>query len=176
MLVNNKTLQITQQNNYPWDGGLAFIINPASAMEMNLKIRIPGWAQNQAVPSDLYSYQQPLNKKVEIKAERSTGRIPDRTWLRGDQQEMEKRRQGRNAMPMDVQRVMASEKLPNDAGRIALQRGPLMYAAEWKDNGGKATNIIIPKNAVFTSQYDARPAEWGYRFKGRCKGHQCRYR
>jgi DUF1680 family protein len=57
--VNNKDLQITQQNNYPWDGGLAFTVDPASSsMDMNLKIRIPGWAQNQAVPSDLYSYQQ----------------------------------------------------------------------------------------------------------------------
>ena len=30
----------------------------------------------------------------------------------------------------------------------------LMYCAEWKDNGGKATNIIVPKNAVFDSAYE----------------------
>jgi DUF1680 family protein len=41
----------------------AFTVDPASSMELNLKIRIPGWAQNQAVPSDLYSYQTPSNKK-----------------------------------------------------------------------------------------------------------------
>jgi DUF1680 family protein len=152
--VNNKALQITQQNNYPWDGGLAFAINPTSAMEMNLKIRIPGWAQNQAVPSDLYSYQQPLNKKVEIKLNGKPVEyqvdhgyaVITRKWKKGDKVEM--------TLPMDVQRVMASEKLPDDAGRVALQRGPLMYAAEWKDNGGKASNIIIPKNTVFTTEYE----------------------
>ncbi|TFF34318.1 glycoside hydrolase family 127 protein [Mucilaginibacter psychrotolerans] len=155
MLVNKKSLQITQQNNYPWDGGLAFIINPASAMDMNFKIRIPGWAQNQAVPSDLYSYQQPLNKKVVIKLNgqpvdyqiEKGYAVISKKWKKGDKVEM--------LLPMDVQRVVASDKLPNDAGRIALQRGPLMYAAEWKDNGGLASNIIIPKDAVFTSQFDA---------------------
>lgn len=153
--VNNKALQITQQNNYPWDGGLSFSVDPASAMDLNLKIRIPGWAQNQAVPSNLYTYQQPLNKKVEIKL---NGKPVDfqivkgyavitKKWKKGDRVEM--------TLPMDVQRVIASEKLVNDAGRVALQRGPLMYAAEWKDNGGKATNIIIPKNAEFKTQYEA---------------------
>ncbi|RZM20553.1 MAG: glycoside hydrolase family 127 protein, partial [Pedobacter sp.] len=55
-----------QQNNYPWDGALSIQVDPATATDLNLKIRIPGWAQNQAVPSDLYSYQQPLNKGIRI--------------------------------------------------------------------------------------------------------------
>src|ERR1700733_3810779 len=58
LTVNNKALKITQQNNYPWDGGLAFTIDPASAIDMSLKIRIPGWVQDKAIPSDLYSYEQ----------------------------------------------------------------------------------------------------------------------
>src|SRR3954471_5851284 len=52
--INNKAVQITQQNNYPWDGGLTFNINPKSADAFNLRIRIPGWVQNQAIASDLY--------------------------------------------------------------------------------------------------------------------------
>jgi DUF1680 family protein len=151
--IDNKALQITQQNNYPWDGGLAFTINPASAMEMNLKIRIPGWAQNQAVPSDLYAYQQPLNKKIEIKLNgqpvdyqvQHGYAVISKKWKKGDKVEM--------TLPMDVQRVMANAKLPDDAGKVALQRGPLMYAAEWKDNGGKTSNIIIPKDTEFKTEY-----------------------
>ncbi|RFZ83339.1 glycoside hydrolase family 127 protein [Mucilaginibacter terrenus] len=153
MLVNNKALSITQQNNYPWNGGLNFIINPASATDMNLKLRIPGWAQNQAIPSDLYSYQQPSNQKVEIRVNGTLVNystehgyaVLSRKWKKGDKVEM--------TLPMNVQRVVASEKLPDDAGKIALQRGPLMYCAEWKDNGGKAANIIIPKTTDFEPTY-----------------------
>lgn len=155
MKVNNKDLKITQQNNYPWDGALAFTVDPASSMELNLKIRIPGWAQNQAVPSDLYSYQIALNKKVEIKLNgklveyqmQNGYAVISKKWEKGDKVEMN--------LPMDVQRVIATDKLPEDAGKIALQRGPIMYCAEWKDNDGKASNIIIPQNTTFTAAYDA---------------------
>lgn len=155
MKVNNKDLKIIQQNNYPWDGALAFTVDPASSMELNLKIRIPGWAQNQAVPSDLYSYQTPLNKKVEIKLNgkpieyqmQNGYAVISKKWKKGDKVEMN--------LPMDVQRVIATDKLTEDAGKIALQRGPIMYCAEWKDNDGKAANIIIPQNTTFTAAYDA---------------------
>ncbi|MBD1392686.1 glycoside hydrolase family 127 protein [Mucilaginibacter glaciei] len=153
MKVDNKDLKITQQNNYPWDGGLAFTINPASAVDMNLKIRIPGWAQNQAVPSDLYIYQQNMSQKVIVKL---NGKAIDykmehgyavisKKWKKGDKVEIN--------LPMDVQRVIANTNLPDDAGKVALQRGPVMYCAEWKDNDGKASNIIVPQNAVFTTNY-----------------------
>jgi DUF1680 family protein len=155
LTVNNKALKIIQQNNYPWNGDLAFTIDPASAVDMNLKIRIPGWAQNQAIPSDLYTYQQASNPKIIIKVNGKPVDYPvhngyaviSKKWKKGDKVEM--------ALPMDVQRVIANDKLPEDAGKIALQRGPIMYCAEWKDNDGKAANIIIPKNAAFTPEYRA---------------------
>jgi DUF1680 family protein len=153
--VNNKTLQITQQNNYPWDGALAFTVNPASSMDMNLKVRIPGWAQNKAIPSDLYAYQQASTQKVVIKLNgkpvdyqmQNGYAVISKKWKKGDKVEMN--------LPMDVQRVIANDKLPEDGGKIALQRGPIMYCAEWKDNDGKAANIIVPKTTTFTSEYKA---------------------
>ncbi|MDB5128162.1 glycoside hydrolase family 127 protein [Mucilaginibacter sp.] len=153
--VNNKTLQITQQNNYPWDGALAFTVNPASSMDMNLKVRIPGWAQNKAIPSDLYAYQQASTQKVVIKLNgkpvdyqmQNGYAVISKKWKKGDKVEMN--------LPMDVQRVIANDKLPEDGGKIALQRGPIMYCAEWKDNDGKAANIIVPKTTTCTSEYKA---------------------
>ena len=155
MKVNNKDLKITQQNNYPWDGALTFTVDPATSMALNLKIRIPGWAQNQAVPSDLYSYAAPASKKIEIKLNgkpvdyqmQNGYAVITQKWKKGDKVEMN--------LPMDVQRVIATDKLTEDTGKIALQRGPVMYCAEWKDNNGKASNIIIPPNTVFTAAYDA---------------------
>ncbi|TWR26436.1 glycoside hydrolase family 127 protein [Mucilaginibacter pallidiroseus] len=151
--VDGKSLQIVQQNNYPWDGGLAFTVNPASSLAANLKIRIPGWAQNEAVPSDLYGYQQASDKKVEIKlngkpasyAMQNGYAVLSRKWKKGDKVEVN--------LPMEVRRVTANEKLADDNNKVALQRGPLMYCAEWKDNNGKASNIILPQTSTFTAQY-----------------------
>src|SRR4051812_6542581 len=65
--VNKKNVQIVQKNNYPWDGDLQFTISPQSALPFNLLVRIPGWAANEAIPSDLYQFATTSNKKVEIK-------------------------------------------------------------------------------------------------------------
>ena len=153
MIVNNKTVKVTQQNNYPWQGALAFTINPASPMDMNLKIRIPGWAQNQAIPSDLYTYEQSSAQKIEIKVNgkavdyqiKNGYAVVSKKWEKNDKVELN--------LPMDVQRVVANNKLNDDNGKVALQRGPIIYCAEWKDNDGKAGNIIIPKETVFTTEY-----------------------
>ncbi len=153
--VENKALKITQQNNYPWDGGLVFNVDPASTMDMNLRIRIPGWAQDKAIPSDLYSYEKSSAQKIEIKVNgKAVGyqmehgyAVISKKWKKGDKVEL--------TLPIDVQRVMANEKLADDNGKIAIQRGPIMYCAEWKDNTGKPSSFIVPKDAVFTPSYDA---------------------
>jgi hypothetical protein len=153
LTANNKALKIIQQNNYPWDGALAFTIDPASAMEMNLRIRIPGWAQDQAMPSDLYTYEHPSAQKIAIRVNGKYYKyqiikgyaVISKKWEKNDKVEL--------TLPMDVRRVVANADVPDDNGKVALQRGPIMYCAEWKDNDGKASNIIVPKGTVFTTQY-----------------------
>ena len=151
--VNSKAVKITQQNNYPWDGGLKFTIDPAIKMDMDLKLRIPGWAQNEAIPSDLYSYQKKSGQGVEIKVNgipvnyrvEKGYAVISRKWKKNDKVEMD--------LSMDVRRVVANTNIPDDNGKVALQRGPIMYCAEWKDNNGLASNLIVPKNTEFKSEY-----------------------
>jgi DUF1680 family protein len=153
LTVNNKAIKITQQNNYPWDGALAFIINPAGKMDMDLKIRIPGWAQNEAIPSDLYQYERTSAQGIEIKVNgmpvnyqiEKGYAVLSRKWKKNDKVEV--------ILPMNVRRVIANTNIPDDNGKVALQRGPVIYCAEWKDNNGLASNIIVPKDAVFKPEY-----------------------
>ena len=153
--VNNKAVKITQQNNYPWEGALAFVVDPASALNMDLDIRIPGWARNEAMPSDLYSYEKTLAQGVEIKVNGTPVNyqiqkgyaVISRKWKKNDKVEVN--------LPMDARRVVANTKLPDDNGKVALQRGPIMYCAEWKDNNGLASNIIVSKDAVFKPEFEA---------------------
>ena len=120
-------------------------------MKFSLLVRIPGWVQGEAIPSDLYKYENNAAKKVVIKINGSPVdymmekgyAVLNRSWKKNDVVEV--------SLPMDVQRVIASDKVKEDAGKIALQRGPIIYCAEWKDNNGKATNIVLPANASFTS-------------------------
>ena len=151
--VNNKAVQILQQNNYPWDGDLKFTVNPKSPVAFNLLVRIPGWARNEAMPSDLYQFASNDSKSVEIKINGqvvnyslSNGyAVLNKNWKKGDVVEVN--------LPMDVRRVVANKNVKDDIGKVALQRGPLMFCAEWADNFGRASNIIIPDNAVMTTEF-----------------------
>ena len=153
LIIRNKSVQVVQQNNYPWDGALVFNINPKTATAFNLLVRIPGWAQNKAIPSSLYQFQNTSAEKPVIKV---NGVVVDytitngyaainRTWKKNDKVEVN--------LPMEVRRVVANENLKEELGKIALQRGPLMYCAEWPDNNGKTSNIIIPASAIFTTEF-----------------------
>lgn len=151
--VNKKAVQITQQNNYPWQGNLKFTMSPATPSEFNLLVRIPGWARNEAVPSDLYRFASPSNGKVIISINgkpvtyttRNGYAVLARKWRKNDVVEVN--------LPMEVRQVVASPHVQDNLGKVALQRGPVVYCAEWKDNGGKASNIIVPAATTFTSTY-----------------------
>jgi len=153
LTVNNKSVEIIQQNNYPWDGALKFTMAPKSPLAFNLLVRIPGWAQNKAMPSDLYKFENTSDKKVQIiingqpvdYSMQSGYAVLKRTWKKGDLVEVN--------LPMEVRRVIANENVKDDMGKVALQRGPIIYCAEWPDNNGKAANIIIPGSATFITEY-----------------------
>lgn len=155
LTLQNRAVNIEQQNSYPWDGDLVFKISPEKTpAAFNLLIRIPGWAQNEAVPLDLYKFTTSSDKKpvikvngqpVEYEIKKGYASLT-RTWKKNDRVEV--------LLPMEVRKIKANEMIKDDIGKVALQRGPVIYCGEWVDNNGKTSNIIIPYNAVFTSTYE----------------------
>jgi len=151
--VKNSEISITQENNYPWDGRLKFTINPKTTSSFKIMIRIPGWAQNTAMPSDLYAFTNTTETTVPVKVNgtlvdyiQSKGyAVISRTWKKGDAIEVD--------LPMDVRRITSNPNVKNNIGKTALQRGPIVYCAEWPDNNGKTSNIVLPADAVFTSEF-----------------------
>jgi DUF1680 family protein len=154
LMVQQKPVTIIQQNNYPWDGDLKFTVSPKSAAQtFSLMIRIPGWAQNEAIPSDLYSFESNTSDKpdikinsvpVDYKVEHGYA-VLTKAWKKDDAVEV--------SLPMELRRVVANDKLKDDAGKIALQRGPIMYCAEWADNNGRVSNIVLPAGINFSTEY-----------------------
>jgi len=153
LLVNKHKVQLSQQNNYPWDGGLKFTVNPATTTDFNLLVRIPGWARNEAMPSDLYTFAAPSQAKVVIKINgkpvtyqvKNGYAVLSKKWRKNDVVDV--------TLPMEVRQVVANPKVKDDLAKVALQRGPVIYCAEWKDNAGKTSNLIVPASTTFAASY-----------------------
>jgi len=145
-LINN-SVKLIQKTNYPWDGSIKISVEPEKQDKFTIKVRIPGWAQNKPVPSDLYSYLNKSAKKANLKinGEDQTLNLKNgfatinRTWKNGDIIELN--------LPMSVRKVVAHEKVKEDAGKISLERGPIVYCAEGVDNEGHVLNLLLSKDA-----------------------------
>jgi hypothetical protein len=147
------TLKLTQETRFPWDGAMHLILDPDTEREVELRIRIPGWARDEPVPSDLYAFADEFDGKpalrvngVPVMLQMDEGfAVLRQSWKRGDTVEVD--------LPMPVRRVRAHENVRNNAGRLALQRGPLVYAFEAIDNGGKAIDVVLAEDAVLETEF-----------------------
>jgi uncharacterized protein len=151
--VRGGRVSIRQETRYPWDGNIRISVSPGKPAEFSVLVRVPGWARNEPVPSDLYRF---LDRSEEtptlrvngapksITLEKGYARIR-RAWKEGDVIEL--------SLPMPVRRVAAHASVQADAGRVALQRGPIVYCAEGIDNGGRALRLTLPDTAGLTAEF-----------------------
>lgn len=152
--LNNKSIEITQENNYPWDGNLKFTINTKQPTSFSMLIRIPGWAQNIAIPNNLYHFSNQSASKVIITINGKNAdyqiqngyAILKRTWQQNDLIQI--------ILPMETRKVASDSLVKDNIGKLSLQRGPLMYCAEWKDNSGTTSNIILPAASKLNAIYN----------------------
>ena len=152
--MQNRTVSLSQTTSYPWDGSVLIAVDPETPGQFGVKIRIPGWAQNRPVPSDLYRYldqndEAPVitvnGTPVATTSEKGYVAIR-RSWKKGDTIAI--------SLPMPVRRVVANEKLLDDRGKVALERGPVLFCAEWADNkDGNVTNLILRDNTALRTEF-----------------------
>ncbi len=143
-LDDKRTVELVQQTRYPWEGLVRLTMSFAPSGTVRLKLRVPGWARQEVVPGDLYRFIDPapgpptlaLNG-VPVPLESRDGYVTlERTWRSGDQLEL--------AFPMSVRRVVADDRVVANRGRMALQRGPIVYAIEGVDHpGGEVLNVMV---------------------------------
>jgi DUF1680 family protein len=152
--LGGTAVRVQQENDYPWSGHLVFDVDPASAARFDLRLRIPGWAYAVAIPSTLYSYEHPTTPEIVLKVNGQPFHyradhgyaVIDRTWKKGDKVELD--------LPMQVKEVVAIDSVKADRGKVALQRGPIIYAAEWKDNNGAVSDLQIPRQVSFKPEFE----------------------
>lgn len=151
----NKEISIRQYTGFPWEGMVKIEIMTPQPQRFRLKLRIPGWAMNNPFPSDLYT---PLNEsarsvRIVVNGEgidpysMNAGYVViDRKWKKGDIIQME--------FPMEVHRITAHENVEDDRGKVALQRGPIVYCVEGIDHDGSIYNLLLTDDVKLESVFD----------------------
>jgi hypothetical protein len=148
--VNDKVVGLKQSTRYPWDGDVNLEVTPKGKQQFNLKIRIPGWVQGSVVPSNLYSYTDNKTLKYSVKvngqAVESTLEngyfTVNRTWVKGDKVDVH--------FDMEPRTVKAHPAVEADRGKVAIERGPVVYCAEWPDNDFSVLSVMLNKKPEFT--------------------------
>lgn len=147
--VEGKDVVIAQETRYPWNGDIAINVDKNKAGKFTMKIRIPGWVKNQPVPGDLYSYtdNKRLGYTVSLNGAPADGYVDkgyyciDRQWKKGDKVDVH--------FDMEPRTVKANNKVEADRGRIAVERGPIVYCAEWPDNDFDVLSVFMNRKPKF---------------------------
>lgn len=151
--IGSKKIKVSQKANFPWDGKVEITLNPEKDGKFDLKIRIPDWAMNEAMPGGLYKFTDVNNEPVKILVNGTAHKsmiegyaVISRKWKKGDIINIE--------FPMPVRTVVADERVKEDNGKVAVQRGPVIYCAEWPDNNnGNVINLVINSDTKFSNEF-----------------------
>ena len=149
--VNGKAVTLKQETNYPSDGDVKLTIVKGGG-NFDLNIRIPGWVRGEVVPSDLYSFvdgkhldycikvngKEVIDSNVKDNALTDGYAVLNRKWKKGDVIEIH--------FDMEPRLVKANDKVVDDRGRLAVERGPLVYCAEWPDNDADVSTYLLNQN------------------------------
>lgn len=157
LFVGSETKQLFGKNevtiktvtNYPMDGKVSIAVDPVKKARFTMHVRIPGWLQGMISPGGTYLSTatsqhtiqftingQPINATIQ-----NGYAVIDREWKKGDQLSFE--------LDMTPLIIQSRNEIKQNDGRVAIQRGPLVYCVEGADNDNKAWNIILPTTTKF---------------------------
>ena len=152
--LDKKTpVTISQETQYPWNGQVKIAVSPEKQGQFALHLRIPGWARNQPVPGDLYSYVSPEKAEVSVtvngepvqyKTEKGYAVI-DREWKQGDVVGY--------SLPMNIHRVETNPKVADNLGKVSIERGPIVYCLESADNSPELMKLALPDTAKLSASF-----------------------
>src|SRR5687768_5097252 len=138
--VAGQTVKLATETRYPWGGSVLMTITPERLGPMALHLRIPGWCDASAAGASVNG------DAVERRMEKGY-LVIERGWNPGDRVQL--------TLPMPIRRVKSDPRVKANEGRVALQRGPVVYCVEAVDNGGKVSEMRLKKDAGLTHEYRA---------------------
>jgi len=154
--VDGKPIGLRVDSGMPWGGRSTLTLSAREEVEAEIRLRIPGWARNEPVPGGLYAYAQPSEGRTTVSVNGAlVEAVPDRTgyvslarrWRDGDVIEL--------ALPMEVRKVVADARVREDRGRVAVERGPVVYCCEWPEvEDGKVLDLLLDDARALEARFD----------------------
>ncbi len=154
IMISGRKVQVKQKAGFPWNGDVEITVDPDKPSRFTIRLRVPGWARNEALPGDLYRFTENKGEEVSVKVNGDLmdgnpvdGYIAiDREWNKGDRIEIN--------LPMPVRTVAADERIEEDRDKLAFQRGPVMFCAEWPDNNsGNVLNLFVDPSEQTSTEF-----------------------
>jgi DUF1680 family protein len=139
LTIDGTNVKIGQNTNYPWEGAVAFAVEPETPAEFTLRLRVPSWCRS----AELAVNGQTLD--VKAVTERGYAAI-HRRWQRGDKVSL--------ILSMPVERIYAHPDVHADQGRVALKRGPIVYCVEAVDTSVPPHLLSLPRDSAITSSLE----------------------
>jgi DUF1680 family protein len=154
--VGQQPIALAVRSEMPWGGTSRIAVSPKSPVKHAIKLRVPGWTRNRPAPGGLYSYADKSARAATVAVNGTPfpatpdrlGYVTiDRVWKDGDTIDVE--------FPMEPRRVVADARVKETRGRVAIERGPIVYCAEWPDLDGQAADdvLIQPGKALTATAY-----------------------
>ena len=145
-------VELEQTTDYPWDGKIRVKVTKGSG-KFAIKLRIPSWLKTSPTNNDLYQYQDKAKTySVSVNGQALYPENRDyieisRSWKKGDTIELD--------FPMDVRRIVANDNAEDDRGKVALERGPIVFCLEGADQADhKVFNKYILDSAPVSAHFE----------------------
>ena len=152
--IGDRKLRIDQETDYPRSGTVRFKILPQGRLAFALRLRVPGWCSQATV--------EPATEASRSRANPGDEFVIEKVWRAGDTVVLN--------LDMPPRRVRADPEVEADRGRVALAKGPVVYALEGVDHAGSAKSLVLPASAELAEAWD--PVRFGGTTVLRAKGVQ----
>jgi DUF1680 family protein len=137
-LASGASVEVTQQTRYPWDGEVEIAVRTDATEPVALRLRVPGWCVGATLTVN--------GEAVGGVLEPGTYAEVKRAWQPGDVVRL--------TLPMPARRIESHPYVTNNEGRVALQRGPLVYCVEQADVGVDPRDLSLPADAAVAEAWE----------------------
>ncbi|WP_339180068.1 beta-L-arabinofuranosidase domain-containing protein [Oceanobacillus sp. FSL W7-1293] len=136
--LNGQNIRIAQKTEYPWNDQVILSVTPERKSAFTIALRIPNWCKQAEIRIN--------NERIHVNQQDNGYAYIDRIWDKDDQIEV--------LLPMSVKRVRSHPNVRENVGKVALQRGPIVYCVEEVDNGENLPNLFVPIHTQFDIHFE----------------------
>ena len=151
--IKDTDVLIRQVTDYPWDGDIVLHVNVSKPLRFNLKLRVPGYTQNQPLPSDLYRFVKTSYEDVYLSLDGMLIPYVLQDGYISLEVEWRSTSQILLSFPLAPRRVIAHRAVDDLRDMVALERGPLVYALESADNDAPLLDLYLDDDEPLSTEH-----------------------